>query len=354
MLLLNFTTLAEVIRSPTMKSLPHQNSLLFWLILFVLIVTGTSALANGISGTYVGKGDNIAVLIQIVQTNDGNLTGRYEQVVLQPNGKIDDMNAAIVGATDGQTVAVTINPNGFLTGNIVVSGTIQGGMLHITGGGNGSNLTLNLLKSDEAEFRSQVAILNKKANEINDFRMRLDAEKSATEARERIEQQKRDFIGKANELIQSMQDKNKRIDKALEYLLQKEAQYHAIMSKARSYLERVQRLPGYNNGNLRNQVIAAMNKGVADTNHIYSEVQYVKDSYRTNIMPILEELAQATHNCPAQDEMVNDACHKLHDPGEAFRAKCKAVVDVLNRLEKTYQTEQAEQLTIISKASQIQ
>ena len=125
MLLLNFTTLAEVIRSPTMKSLPHQNSLLFWLILFVLIVTGTSALANGISGTYVGKGDNIAVLIQIVQTNDGNLTGRYEQVVLQPNGKIDDMNAAIVGATDGQTVAVTINPNGFLTGNIVVSGTIQ-------------------------------------------------------------------------------------------------------------------------------------------------------------------------------------------------------------------------------------
>ena len=56
-----------------MKSWSHQNHLLFWLILFALTVIDMPALADVISGTYVGKGDNSAFLIQIVQTNDGNL-----------------------------------------------------------------------------------------------------------------------------------------------------------------------------------------------------------------------------------------------------------------------------------------
>jgi hypothetical protein len=105
----------------------------------------------------VGKGDNGAFLVQIVQTADGHLTGRYEQVVLQPDGKLDDLNASVTGATDGRTVAITIKPSELLAGSFPVSGTVDGHLLHLTGGGNGSNLTLNLVKSDEADFRTETA-----------------------------------------------------------------------------------------------------------------------------------------------------------------------------------------------------
>jgi len=81
-----------------------------WIVLCVLLVTGTPASADGISGTYVEKGSDSALLIQIVETADRHLTGRYEQVILQPDGKLEDMNAVINGAADGQTLVGTLKP----------------------------------------------------------------------------------------------------------------------------------------------------------------------------------------------------------------------------------------------------
>jgi hypothetical protein len=96
------------------------------IVLCALLGAGSPAVADGLSGTYVGKGSNSAFLIQIVETDDGHLTGRYEQVTLQTGGKLNDMNAAITGAADGQTVVVTIKPAEIFSGSLAVSGTIQG------------------------------------------------------------------------------------------------------------------------------------------------------------------------------------------------------------------------------------
>src|SRR5580704_16079167 len=110
-----------------------------------------------LSGTYVGKSPTLAVMAQIVETSGGNLTGRYEQVTLQADGKIEDMNAMIAGAVNGETVVMTIKTADFFAASIPVSGTFRGGVLHLTGG---TNLVLNLVKSDEADFHAQVAALN--------------------------------------------------------------------------------------------------------------------------------------------------------------------------------------------------
>jgi hypothetical protein len=126
-----------------------------WVVCVALVLAGP-AFADGISGTYVGKGVNSAFLVQIVQTTDGHLTGRYAQVLLQASGKLEEMNALIAGASDGHTVALTINPTELLSGSLSLSGTLEGSLLHLTGGGYGNILTLNLTKIDEAEFRTQV------------------------------------------------------------------------------------------------------------------------------------------------------------------------------------------------------
>ena len=73
-------------------------------------VAASPAYADGISGTYVGKGSNSAFMVQVVETTGGQLTGRYEQTVLKPDGKLERMTVSITGASDGQTVVVTIKP----------------------------------------------------------------------------------------------------------------------------------------------------------------------------------------------------------------------------------------------------
>ena len=135
----------------------------------IFIVCGIFAAGSAraeISGTYVGKGTNLAVMIQIVETGDGNLTGRYEQVRLQPVGKIEDVNATIAGAMNGETVVLTIKTADFFAASVPVSGTFRGGVLHLTGG---SYLILNLTKADEANFRAQVAALTEQDRRVVDY-----------------------------------------------------------------------------------------------------------------------------------------------------------------------------------------
>jgi hypothetical protein len=62
----------------------------------------------GGSGTYVGTVTNPAILIQVVQTGEGQLTGRWEQSILLPSGKVQVENAQITGASDGTTVVLTL------------------------------------------------------------------------------------------------------------------------------------------------------------------------------------------------------------------------------------------------------
>jgi hypothetical protein len=142
------------------------NLKLVFLILAALLICPPSALAQNISGTYVAKGPNSAILIQVVETENGSLSGRFEQIVL-PVGtdKLQSMNATITGAVNNQTVVLTIKPAEFLGGTIAASGNIQGNLLHLTGGGS-ENFVLNLARSSETDFDQQVALLSNHAQMI--------------------------------------------------------------------------------------------------------------------------------------------------------------------------------------------
>ena len=135
--------------------------------LWLALSIGVSAHSESISGTYVGKGNGSAFLIQLVQTSDGHLTGRYSQISLQPNGKLAETNAAITGASDGHTIALQIKPTEILAGTMSLSGTIDGSLLHATGGGYGNTLTLNLSKSSEDEFQAAISELARQGELAN-------------------------------------------------------------------------------------------------------------------------------------------------------------------------------------------
>lgn len=136
------------------------------IIALAMVATPSVASADHISGTYVGRSPAAAYLLQLVETPDGRLTGRFEQFVLRPGGKTEDMNAAITGAANGGTVVISIKPTGLLSTAIPASGSLQGDALHITGSANGSSFGMTLVRGDESGFRSQVTALSQRANEI--------------------------------------------------------------------------------------------------------------------------------------------------------------------------------------------
>ena len=105
----------------------------YWIIALGL-VGASPAYADGISGTYVARGADSAFLVQIVETAGGQLTGRYEQTFLAPGGKLERTIEAITGASDGQTVVVTIKPTEPLSTGVTASGTVIGSILHLSGG----------------------------------------------------------------------------------------------------------------------------------------------------------------------------------------------------------------------------
>ena len=78
--------------------------ILYWAIAAWIAVV-VPASADGASGTYVGQGPYSAILMQIVETAGGQLTGRYEQTVLQPSGQLGQSNASVTGASDGRPLS---------------------------------------------------------------------------------------------------------------------------------------------------------------------------------------------------------------------------------------------------------
>ena len=131
------------------------------------------------SGTYVGKSPALAAMIQIVETSGGNFTGRYERVVLQADGKIEDTNATISGAGNGETVVATIKTADLFATSVPVSGTHRSGVLHLTGG---ANLVLNLSRADEADFRAQATALTAQGQQIIDARTRQETRRALAPA----------------------------------------------------------------------------------------------------------------------------------------------------------------------------
>jgi hypothetical protein len=138
-----------------------------WGIAALLLAWSTSGEAASLSGTYVGTGPDIAILLQLVDAGGGQLTGRYEHVKLLAAPKIERVNAVVKGNVDGETIVLEIKPTEVLSNGSIASGTVAPNALHLTGGGNGSTFTLNLSKASEEAFNSQVAALTNRESEIN-------------------------------------------------------------------------------------------------------------------------------------------------------------------------------------------
>ena len=321
------------------------------LFLVAMIVTAMPALASGISGTYVGQGSNAAFLIQVVQTEDGRLTGRYEQVVMQTSGKLDNMNADLTGATDGQTVALTIKPSEFLGGSFAVSGTLAGQMLHLTGGGNGSSLNLNLTKSDESGFRQQVAALMIQGQQVGEANAREEAEKRQKKA-------EADQLGKLQNLTKNMADFVSKMDAELTKFGPGEQRYRTITEHMKSALAREKSI--YGNGQAavaRSQISVSINQDAVAVNQLHIAVQSDEQSFNIKVNEITKESQNTDKICQGSAKISpitdtdqsgkNFYCANYYDALGKFQNRVLALRAAFAQVETVWATERHNQDIIV-------
>lgn len=335
-----------------------NNRALGWIILGGLMTPAALALADGLSGTYVGKGSNGAFLVQVVETADGHLTGRYEQVVLQPTGEIDDMNATITGAADGQTVVVTIKPSELLSGSIAASGTLQGRMLHLTGGGNGNNLTLNLVKSDEADFRTQVANLTEQARQINDAHARQEAAQQQAKI-------KADQLANLQDLTGRLVAFTTKADLQLPKFAPVEQRYRAITQQMRGGLARERSIYGGGQASVvRSEISVAINQAAIQAIEIHITVGSSYQDFDSAAGRLVREAATANRSCrgasiaaaavpaPQGYGALNEACLQFSDVAKSFQQRVADLRAAFAQIEEVWNAERRAQDEIVQ-ASQM-
>jgi hypothetical protein len=310
-------------------------------LLAYLAFAAVAAYADGISGTYVGRGTNGAFMVQIVQTSDGRLIGHYTQVVLQ-GGKLTEMNASINGASDGHTVALTLKPKERLAGSLSLSGTVEGSLFHATGGGYGNTLTLNLTKSSESEFQAAVDELRQQAELANSRR-------TIQYALPRVETQAKRMIAFSAGL-----------SAYLARFAPIERQYQAITEKMRMSLARQRSIYGEGQAAVaRSQLVVAINQAGIEANQLHLSVQSNYNDFNTKSNASLKLIAGMIKLCQSANNKLDDdalvsrwdiACRNLIVTASDFQKHIGMLRDAFGKAERVWQEERAKQERLIHSA----
>ncbi|MGA8611665.1 MAG: hypothetical protein WB760_08075 [Xanthobacteraceae bacterium] len=307
-----------------------------WLILGV--VAAGPAYADDISGTYVGTGANSAFLIQIVETSGGQLTGRYEQTLLEPSGgKLDQTTFSMTGASNGQTIAVTMRGAQLLSGSITASGTIQGSLLHLSGSGTGGNVDLNLTKSDEITYKMQIAKLSLRGRQVIE---------SAAKA---------ELLARLDKLTQDMATDSGAAEAQLDKFSPIEQRFRALTDMMDKALTRQRSIFGGSQAFLaRGQIGVEINQGGVEAEQLHVSLQDAGRDMAAKLQPLVSSandlIARCTSNEMKSDAGYHAACALLFKTGKTFQENVEKLRAAFDHAEKVWVEEHAKQLAIIRAA----
>jgi hypothetical protein len=315
----------------------------FWICCIGLLAIDP-ARAQGISGTYVGRATNGAFLLQIVQTIDGRLTGRYSQTILRADGRLEELNASVSGASDGHTVALTMRPAEFLSGEWSLSGTVARSSLRLTGGGYGTALSLDLTKSEEGDFRAYTATLASQGQRSGATR----ALEQAVVSVGNVTKEMKAFLEQAPVQLTKFDPIEERFRQATRLM--------------REALVRQQSIRGEGQASVaRSQIAVAINQVGIQANQIRISVQSAYADFDSRHRSLQSRGVDAQKTCQTASINVDDrgtsllpkwnsVCLDLAKTVPEFGKTVSALRDAFARTESVWQEERAKQEPIVRSA----
>ncbi len=158
---------------------------------------------------------------------------------------------------------LSFKPGEFLSRSIAASGTIERRLLHISGG---ISFKLNLLRSDEADFRAQTAFLKEQAGQINDARVRQEIAQRQVKA-------EADLLAQLQHLMQQMVGFIAKAEAILPNFAPVERRYRDITQGMRGALAREESIYGGGQASVaRGQLSVAINQAAVQANQIHISV----------------------------------------------------------------------------------
>lgn len=308
------------------------------------------AQAASVSGTYVGTAPNSAVLLQLVQTQGGNLVGRFEQYYVAPQGtQVQITNGSVTGAAGGNTVVLQIKLAEAFGGIIPASGDLEGNTMDLSGGRMGSTFDFHLVRSNTEAFQAQLQRLNTLAG------AQAQMKASAAAAKKRLKQ-----LREGRENVESATAELRRIDAAapaeLHVIAAMTARFPHITHVMQRLLAREESIPLPSGDYQRGQVAYNIGKGTYQSGlqHFRLGQQEFSAGYEHGKIPP-----------PSADGSVGRASAFCMDPVQARASWCTQFEGALTRYtedrhelnaafdkaEATYATERAKQKRLEARAN---
>ena len=110
------------------------------------------------SGIFVSTSERQVTLIQLVQTKDGHLAGRFEDVRIKSGGAVNDTVTTIDGAASENELTLMFKPVSFVDAGLTATGKVSGDTLVLTARGLSVKAKRASLESYQAAIQHLQAI----------------------------------------------------------------------------------------------------------------------------------------------------------------------------------------------------
>ena len=226
--------------------------------LAAILLTASLCSASRISGTYLGHGANFAEMLQLTETNDGQISGVLSWAELRSDGRVTSEQAPVSGAVDADQVTLNIRPGllSFLIGK-TVAGKVKGNTIHLqTVDSNGNAASHVFSRGTAADFTAYTQQLKTKGAGI-------ELSNELTEGAKRFRQTVQD----AEQWIADAESHAQRIPVV-------KARYQEIETKMQSLVDRQRNTP---DSVSRSQISVTINQGDVTGEQVDIEVDQVWD-----------------------------------------------------------------------------
>lgn len=137
--------------------------------LAVALLATTARATSRISGTYVAHAANFVEMLQLTQTDNGQLTGVLSSIMLNADGTTKSEQLPITGTVDSGQLTITAR-SGLLSsifGAATLSGAVNGGVIHLQIRDSHGNLSSEIFaRSTPEEFKPIRITSSPKAKEL--------------------------------------------------------------------------------------------------------------------------------------------------------------------------------------------
>lgn len=251
------------------------------LLVMMLLSCISGALASDITGTYVGAGPRVAVMLTVVETTTGQVTGRLQVFQVGEQGRTTTTDLVLSGTERDGTFVGQLRTDEFLSGQTTISGTVGGGAVNLTI----ASAPMSLSRADETAYRSRVAELTTAA---------VEEQRVARMAA---------YTSQVSRLVATQQRFGAEVEANIPKLLDMPVGYGRITAAMRINLRREQAIPGGGQASLaRGQLSVVINQQKVAANQIHLQAQ---NTYR--------QFVNFSDKIERDSLDMDQGCHRAHD-----------------------------------------